>query len=96
MSFGASGNCGISNANYPKVLARISTYIEFIRGIAGDILVATDYLQNDDDDDDDDGSGNDGDDDDDDDDNDDDEESGSSTLLPSLAAFILVVMNLNK
>lgn len=88
VSFGASGNCGISNANYPKVLARVSTYIDFIRGIAGDVLVASEYLQNDDDDDDDDGNN--------DDDDDDDEESGSGVLMPSLAALLLVILNLNK
>lgn len=99
VSFGASGNCGISNANYPKVLARVSTYIEFIRGIAGEIQVASEYFQNDDDDDDDNG-GNDDDDDDDDpgnDDDDDDEESGSVAVIPSVVtALVLIVFNLCK
>lgn len=44
VSFGASGNCGISNSSYPKVLSRVSTYIGFIKEIAGDVLVASEYL----------------------------------------------------
>lgn len=43
VSFGASGNCGISNASYPKVLARVPSYIGFIQEHAGEVSLATDY-----------------------------------------------------
>lgn len=46
VSFGASGNCGISNATYPKVLARIPSYISFIQEQAGEVSLATDYVDN--------------------------------------------------
>lgn len=44
VSFGAGGNCGISNASYPKVLARVPSYISFIQEQAGDVSLATDYV----------------------------------------------------
>lgn len=46
VSFGASGNCGISNATYPKVLARVPSYISFIQEQAGEVSLATDYVGN--------------------------------------------------
>lgn len=44
VSFGAGGNCGISNATYPKVLARVPSYISFIKEQAGEVSLATDYV----------------------------------------------------
>lgn len=44
VSFGAGGNCGISNATYPKVLARVPSYISFIQEHAGEVSLATDYV----------------------------------------------------
>lgn len=80
VSFGASGNCGISNITYPKVLARVPSFIDFIQEYAGEVQLASDYIDDGDGsgDDDDDGNGGNDDDDDDNGGNDDDDDNGGN------------------
>lgn len=89
VSFGASGNCGISNVTYPKVLARVPSYIDFIQEHAGEVQLASDYI--------DDGSGDDEDEDEDEDGEDyDDEDAAVSIKIPSLLLSLLAIFHLVK